>query len=150
MQTYLGRTAMDDVTLRIRTILNAAFSLSFNSLCLLEEGLKRGQSPSSFTGFSFAQACSAAGRRVVASRGRSVAECAEGVQAEGVKRASVAEHCVFAGSHFLDVARVGGLDLLCRSAAWAIIHRCDRAHVAYFLSEGTTAKNQPMQAISME
>jgi UDP-glucose 4-epimerase len=76
---------------------------------------------SSFTGFWFAHALSAAGHHVVAPLRRSVAEYVDGVRAERVKRlaavAEIVEHCTFGGDNFLDAARVGGYDLLCHHAA---------------------------------
>jgi UDP-glucose 4-epimerase len=96
---------------------------------------------SSFTGFWFAHALSAAGHHVVAPLRRSVAEYVDGVRAERVKRlaavAEIVEHCAFGGDHFLDVARASGYDLLCHHAARVGDYRNPDFDVAEALAENT-------------
>jgi UDP-glucose 4-epimerase len=96
---------------------------------------------SSFTGFWFARALSAAGHHVVAPLRRSVTDYVEGVRAERVKRlapiAEIVEHCVFGGDHFLDVSRDGGYDLLCHHAARVGDYHNPDFDVAGALAENT-------------
>jgi UDP-glucose 4-epimerase len=96
---------------------------------------------SSFTGYWFAHALTAAGHHVVAPLRKPVAKYVEGVRAERVKRlgavAEIVEDCVFGGDRFLDVARVGGYDLLCHHAARVGAYRNPDFNVAEALAENT-------------
>jgi UDP-glucose 4-epimerase len=96
---------------------------------------------SSFTGYWFAHALSAAGHHVVAPLRRPVAKYVEDVRTKRVKRlaavAEIVEDCVFGGDRFLDVARVGGYDLLCHHAARAGDYRNPDFNIAEALAENT-------------
>jgi UDP-glucose 4-epimerase len=96
---------------------------------------------SSFTGYWFAHALSAAGHHVVAPLRKPVAKYAEGVRAERVKRlaavAEIVEDCAFGGDRFLDVARADGYDLLCHHAARVGDYRSPNFNIVEALAENT-------------
>jgi UDP-glucose 4-epimerase len=96
---------------------------------------------SSFTGYWFAHALSAAGHHVVAPLRNPVAKYVDGVRAERVRRlaavAETVEDCIFGGDRFFDIARIGGYDLLCHHAARVENYRSPDFDVTKALAENT-------------
>lgn len=76
---------------------------------------------SSFTGFWFAKTLAAAGHQVVAPLMRPLADYADGVRAERVRRlkdlVEIVPDCVFGATQFMHLLEAGKYDLICHHAA---------------------------------
>ncbi len=96
---------------------------------------------SSFTGYWFADALSAAGAHVVAPLRAAAASYGEGARAERVRRlktvAEIVDEAPFGSPRFLDLAGAGGYDLLCHHAAKVGDYRSPDFDIAGALAENT-------------